>query len=166
MGSTPQIVVWAALRIAKAAFSRTWLGNLIRQSKKGGHHERIRKEVERQAELKRKKLSGLDNFTPEEAETIENGFYNIIRRDGKDKEHQEKEEERKKESIRCANLISSPSKQSITNIMVSWIHIIFRLATDEMGNVIKEPWSPHGSNPDGRLDSLVFGVRNAPPDRY
>ena len=35
--------------------------------------------------------------------------------------------------------------------------IIFRLATDEMGNVIKEPWSPHGSNSDDRLDSLVYG---------
>ena len=36
-------------------------------------------------------------------------------------------------------------------------NIIFRLATDEMGKVIKEPWSPHGSNSDDRLDSMVFG---------
>jgi hypothetical protein len=36
-------------------------------------------------------------------------------------------------------------------------NIIFRLATDGMGNVIKKPWSPHGSNSDSRLDSLVFG---------
>jgi hypothetical protein len=37
-------------------------------------------------------------------------------------------------------------------------NIIFRLATDGLGNVIKKPWSPHGSNPDSRLESLVFGV--------
>jgi hypothetical protein len=37
-------------------------------------------------------------------------------------------------------------------------HIIVRLAIDEKGNVIKEPWSPQGSNPDSRLDSLAFGA--------
>ena len=35
--------------------------------------------------------------------------------------------------------------------------IVFRLDVDKMGKVIKEPWSPHGTNSDNRLDSLVFG---------
>jgi hypothetical protein len=74
-----------------------------------------------------------------------------------DEEDEEKEEEIKKDPIEC-----KPYLVTIEAIYHEYYgrmdNIIFRLATDAMGNVIKEPWSPHGSNPDGRLDSLVFGV--------
>jgi hypothetical protein len=36
-------------------------------------------------------------------------------------------------------------------------HIIFRLATDKKGNVIKEPWSPGSSNSDKSLNPTAFG---------
>lgn len=32
-----------------------------------------------------------------------------------------------------------------------------KLSTDETNKVIKKPWSPHGSNLDNELDSIVFG---------
>lgn len=101
--------------------------------------------------------SELDNLTPEELEAIEKKIYRFLNPDGKKKEHREKEEKIKKDPFEC-----KPYLVTIKAIYHEYYghmdHIIFRLATDAMGNVIKEPWSPDSPNPDGRLDSLVFGV--------
>ena len=115
------------------------------------------KDVDQQHELNEEEsvFPDLDNLTPEELKTMKKVFYKMF---DADEEDEEKEEEKKKAPILC-----KPYLVTIEAIYHEYYgrmdHIIFRLATDEMGNVIKEPWSPHGSNPDDRLDSLVFGYR-------
>jgi hypothetical protein len=95
----------------------------------------------------------LDNLTPEELKTMKKVFYKMF---DADEEDEEKEEEKEKAPILC-----KPYLVTIEAIYHEYYSrtdsIIFRLATDEMGKVIKEPWSPHGSNSDNRLDSMVFG---------
>jgi len=114
------------------------------------------KDVDQQHELNEEEsvFSDLDNLTPEELKTMKKVFYKMF---DADEEDEEKEEEIKKDPIEC-----KPYLVTIEAIYHEYYgrmdNIIFRLATDAMGNVIKEPWSPHSPNPDGRLDSLVFGV--------
>jgi hypothetical protein len=94
-----------------------------------------------------------ENLTPEEAETMKKLFYSMF---DVEEEDDEKDKEKRQAPIMC-----KPYLVTIESIYHEYYggtdYIIFRLETDEMDNVIKEPWLPHGSNADSRLDSLVFG---------
>jgi hypothetical protein len=71
-------------------------------------------------------------------------------------EEDELEKEKDKAPILC-----EPYIVTIAAIYHQHYHnkddIIFRLDIDDTGKVIKKLWSPHGTNSDNRLDSLVFG---------
>jgi hypothetical protein len=118
------------------------------------------KEVERQVGLCEEdmSISSSVDFPLSDVDKVLIHYFNeIFEIDEEHEKREGKKEERKKEPILC-----KPYLVTIKAIYHEYYghmdHIIFRLATDAMGNVIKEPWSPHGTNPDGRLDSLVFGV--------
>ena len=129
------------------------------QSKKAAEERRPvvseqQKNVDEQHELSEEDfiIPDLDNLTLEELEALKKRFYKLFDADEEDEEEAEENE---------APILCKPYLVTIEAIYHEYFsdtdNIIFRLATDEMGKVIKEPWSPHGSNSDNRLDSMVFG---------
>jgi hypothetical protein len=141
----------------ESCFFKDVAGQFNKAAEEGGPvMSEQQKDVDQQHELNEGEsvFPDLDNLTPEELETMKKVFYKMF---DADEEDEEKEEEKEKTPILC-----KPYLVTIEAIYHEYYgrtdNIILRLATDAMGNVIKEPWSPHGANPDGRLDSLVFGV--------
>ena len=122
------------------------------------------KDVDKQHELSEGEsdFPDLDNLTPEELKTMKKVFYKMF---DADEEDEEKEEEKEKAPILC-----KPYLVTIEAIYHEYYSrtdsIIFRLATDEMGKVIKEPWSPHGSKFRRPIRFHGLWVRAPPPDRY
>jgi len=110
------------------------------------------KDVEQQDEMKGF-LPDPKSLSPEEGEIMKKLFYSMF-----DVEEEEDEKDSKKPQ---APVMCKPYLVTIESIYHEYYggrdNIIFRLETDEMGNVIKQPWLPDGSNADSRLDSLVFG---------
>ncbi len=142
----------------ESCFFKDVAGQFNKAAEKGGPvMSDQQKDVDQQHELNEGEsvFPDLDNLTPEEVDAIKKGFYSLFDADEENEEHEENEEEKEKAPILC-----KPYLVTIKAIYHEYCgrtdHIVFRLATDAMGNVIKEPWSPHSPNPDIRLDSLVF----------
>jgi hypothetical protein len=145
----------------ESCFFKDVAGQFNKAVEEGGPvMEKDQQEVERQVALCEEdmNISSSENFPLSDVDKVLIHYFNeIFEIDEEHEKHDGKNEERKKEPILC-----KPYLVTIKAIYheyyghMDWI--IFRLATDAMGNVIKEPWSPHSPNPDGRLDSLVFGV--------
>jgi hypothetical protein len=95
-----------------------------------------------------------ESLTPAELEIMKKAFLSMF-----DVEEEEDEENSEKPQ---APVLCRPYLVFVEAIYHEYRgdkdNIIFRLETNEMGNVIKKPWLPHGSNADSRLDSLVFGL--------